>query len=154
MEDIKEKNKALCEKYPFLIPYDVWTGQLDKDWDYEYTWLDDMPDGWRAAFGEQMCDEILAALNLLSENAKNEYRIIQIKEKFGELRWYSTWTSTELDNVIDKYSYISSRTCIKCGEPAEYISKGWICPWCRNCADTTTTKQNFVPIEKFFGNEV
>lgn len=152
MEDIKEKNKALCEKYPFLIPYDVWTGQLDKDWDYEYTWLDDMPDGWRAAFGEQMCDEILAALNLLSENAKNEYRIIQIKEKFGELRWYSTWTSAELDKVIDKYSYISSRTCIKCGKQAEYISKGWISPWCRDCAGAT--KQNFVPIEKFFGNEV
>lgn len=150
METMIEKNKELCEKYPFLIPYNEWTGKLDEDWNYEYTWLDDMPTGWRIAFGEQMCEEISAALNLLSEEDKKDYRIEQIKEKFGELRWYSNWTTEEIEKVIDKYTYLSARTCVKCGKPAEYISKGWICPWCRDCAASLSQSATFIQIDDFF----
>ena len=36
-EDIKlrkEYNKNLLEKYPWLTPYNVWTGKLNEDYDY------------------------------------------------------------------------------------------------------------------------
>ena len=61
--DQREYNKQLIEKYPFLMPYNIWTGEPIEDYDYEYTWLDDMPDGWRNAFGLQMCEELKQALN-------------------------------------------------------------------------------------------
>ena len=54
----KEYNKQLVKKYPFLLPRNRWTGKVPKEYDYSYTELDDMPDGWRKAFGEQMCEEI------------------------------------------------------------------------------------------------
>ena len=48
----KEYNKQLCEKYPFLLPRNRWTGLVHPDYDYSYTELDAMPTGWRKAFGE------------------------------------------------------------------------------------------------------
>ena len=46
------RNKALLEKYPWLTPYNVWTGKPLEDYNYEYTWADDIPRGWRLAFAK------------------------------------------------------------------------------------------------------
>lgn len=54
----KESNQKLIERFPFLIPRNRWTGKVPEDYDYSYTELDSMPDGWRKAFGEQMCEDI------------------------------------------------------------------------------------------------
>lgn len=149
-EVIKE-NKRLCDEYPFLIPSNrfsgkrincnekgYWPGSPEEqppEWNYEYTELDDMPEGWRKAFGEQMCIEIKQAL--LEEGGEkllDAYRIVQIKEKYGYLRWYDNFTTDKIQNIINKYEVISSKTCIKCGKPATKLSCGWICPWCDECA--------------------
>jgi len=98
-----------------------------------FTELDNMPTGWRKAFGIQMCKEIKHALKKI--NCLKEYRIMQIKEKYGSLRWYDAGNNAEIQNIINKYEEISARTCINCGKPAEYISRGWISPYCENCID-------------------
>ena len=98
-----------------------------------FTELDSMPIGWRKAFGIQMCKEIKAELKKIKHLKK--YRIMQIKEKYGSLRWYDSGNNIEIQNIIDKYEEISARTCIDCGKPAKYISKGWISPYCENCID-------------------
>ena len=96
------------------------------------TWneLDAMPTGWRNAFGIQMCKEIKVALK--KNHYLYKYRIMQIKEKFGSLRWYDAGAPSEVYDIIDKYEDISYKTCIVCGKPAELISSGWISPYCRN----------------------
>ena len=149
----KEENKRLCDTYPFLIPSNCFSGKrinckepgfwpgepdaLPPEWDYEYTELDDMPDGWRIAFGEQMCAEIKAAL--LSEEGGEQlledYRIVQIKEKYGYLRWYDNFSTTKVQQIIRKYERKSAETCIKCGKPATKLSRGWIAPWCDECGN-------------------
>jgi len=150
MEINREENKRLCNTYPFLIPSNrfsgkrincgekgFWPGAPDEipEWDYEYTELDDMPDGWRIAFGEQMCAEIKQALlDEGGEKLLDEYRIVQIKEKYGSLRWYDSWTTERIQQIIDKYENLSMRTCIHCGRPATKISRGWISPYCDKCA--------------------
>lgn len=145
-----EKNKKLCEKYPFLIPRNRWTGEVVEDYDYSYTELDAMPDGWRKVFGEQMCEEIQNELNKLSEEDKLKYRILQIKEKYGYLRWYSNWHTDEIAKIITKYEELSERTCIKCGAPATKISLGWISPWCDECAKEVTKCDRLISIEDYF----
>ena len=89
-----------------------------------------MEPGWRKAFGIQMCKEIRAAL--LSHGWKYlfKYRIMQIKEKFGELRWYDEFSTQDIQDIIDKYEDISRRTCLVCGKPATKMSTGWISPYC------------------------
>lgn len=144
----KQKNKKLCERYPFLIPRHVWTDKVmwevsKSDWryiaPYSYTLLDTMPKGWREAFGEQMCEEIRNVL--IKENYLYKYRITQIKEKYGEVRWYDWCASQEVNDIINKYTKLSRRTCICCGRPATKISLGWISPYCTSCANNLSKRK-------------
>ena len=131
------KNWILCGKYPFLIPKYEWNGEIIEDYDYISTNLDDMPDGWRKAFGEMMCEEIKQ--ELVRCNYLNEYRILQIKEKYGELRWYDNGTPIDckVPEIIDKYSILSQNICIICGKPdVPIINNGWISPYCKKCYTT------------------
>ena len=79
----QEENKRLVERFPFLLPRSRWTDLPEEDYDYSWTELDAMPDGWRKAFGEMMCSEIKCALLSVSQEALDNYRIVQIKEKYG-----------------------------------------------------------------------
>lgn len=142
-------NKNLCEKYPFLVPRNRFSGKVVDDYNYSYTELDAMPDGWRIAFGEKMCEEIMQELNKIeNEKVRFSYRIVQIKEKFGYLRWYTNWSTIGLDNIVRKYEQISERTCIRCGAAATKISDGWISPWCDSCANSLDIN-SFVPVDKY-----
>ncbi len=165
-EEVKTKNRELCEKYPFLIPRNRWSGMRiteaqnggywprDPDavpeYDWEYTELDEMPDGWRKAFGEQLCEELKQELlKAGGEEALNSYMIVQIKEKFGYLRWYDNGCTEKWYNeILPKYENLSERTCIRCGKPATRISVGWISPWCDDCAKEI--HGNTVSIEEWF----
>lgn len=126
-------NRELIGTYPFLLPRNLWTDEAVENYDYEFTRLDEMPAGWRKAFGEQMCAELKA---VLSEEDLPDYRVLQIKEKFGELRWYSNWHTDAIYAVTDKYEKLSARTCIICGKPATRITTGWISPYCDECVGT------------------
>lgn len=160
-EGQRAENKRLCDKFPFLIPSNRWSGKkinsgedgywpgnqgVIPKWNYEYTELDDMPDGWRMAFGEQMCEEILEELR--ANNMVDKYRILQIKEKYGQLRFYDNGFTQHGYDIISKYTEISERTCINCGKPATKISTGWISPWCDDCADSVYDRM--VPIDEFY----
>lgn len=128
---IKKENKKLVKEFPFLLPRNRWTGKVPEDYDYSYTELDDMPIGWRKAFGIALCTELKEVL--IKGNILDKYRISQIKEKFGELRWYDFGNTKEGFKIIGKYSDLSRKTCINCGKDATKISKGWIAPYCDDC---------------------
>lgn len=70
-------NKELIKKYPWLQIRNVWTNEKLDD---EFTWLDDLPEGWRKAFGLQMVEELDQILR--KANYQDKYKIIQIKEKW------------------------------------------------------------------------
>lgn len=60
---------------------------------------------------------------------------MQIKEKYGSLRWYSNGSPNGCEYpIINKYEALSKRTCIVCGKSAKYISTGWISPYCEKHA--------------------
>lgn len=155
-----EYNRELIEKYPFLLPRNRWTGKPSEDFDYSYTELDAMPKGWREAFGEQLCEELKQEL-IRAESERTDspeerrrfvgwyqvdpppdypddllhvWQIMQIKEKYGTLRLYSSFSTPGMGDIIRKYTDLSERTCIDCGKPATKISLGWISPWCDDCA--------------------
>lgn len=169
VEETKRKNRELCERYPFLIPSNRWSGiriteaegggywpgdpDAIPEYDYEFTELDDMPDGWRIAFGEQLCEELKQDLLATGgEKALNEYRIVQIKEKYGYLHWYDAGcTERWFKEILPKYERLSERTCIICGKPAIWISTGWISPWCDDCAKNINDRM--VPIDEWFSDE-
>ena len=107
---IIRKNKELCERFPFLIPWHRFTGerfvQLDRhgkmkavhDYNWSYTDLDSMPDGWRKAFGMKMCEEIRE--ELIKWNDLDRWQIIEMKEKYGHLSMLTAPWATFMENAI------------------------------------------------------
>ena len=132
-------NWILTVKYPFLLPTywnrDSMQYKVDEDYTYTYTELDAMPDGWRKAFGEMMCEEIYNAL--VECGGLDDYRIEDIKEKYGSLRWHSSPSYKEVEEIIDKYSVLSENICIICGKPdVPMTNNGWLSPFCKKCFTT------------------
>ena len=129
---IKKHNKALCKKYPFLKKYIYSSKKVN----YQTTWEDDLPLGWRTAFCPQIWDELKAILE--KANYVNEFRFIQIKEKWGELRMYYSGIPSEIADEVyaweEKYSQLSTEKCIGCGQTVKYMTLGWISYVCEECA--------------------
>ena len=148
-----DHNRWLCLMFPWLVPHNRWTDEEIEDFDYSWTELDAMPDGWRKAFGEQMCFEIQSVLEE-TEDEEFEYRILQIKEKWGYLHWYDNGApkdiSNKLNTIIKKYEDLSKKTCIECGAPATKISTRWISPWCDECAKKLVRAGDLIPIDEWF----
>ena len=142
-----EENKKLIERYPFLRPQKVFFNELEDDYDYTTTFLDGMPQGWKKSFAIQMCEELRE--ELIKHNYLDEYRLIQVKEKFGGLRWYDCGFPIEskIDEIINKYEELSEKTCIVCGERATKLTKGWICPFCDKCFEEYHNKESYVAIK-------
>jgi len=135
----EEENKKLCEKYPFLAWYGdpLYMGYSEEgEPNYKFTWEDEVPEGWRKAFCPQMWDELKEIL--AKADYIDKFRFVQIKEKWGQLRLYYNGVPEEIYDEIEaweaKYEKLSEKTCIHCGKPAEYMSIGWISPWCEDCA--------------------
>ena len=140
--ELNKHNEELVVEFPFLRVY----GQ-ESYHGVTSTMLDNMPQGWRIAFGRELCKELKE--ELVKNNALDSYEIEQIKEKFGGLRWYDNCHLPGVQFIIAKYGVLSEKTCISCGKPAKWISGGWISPYCDECA-TKQAKARGVDINKIF----
>lgn len=119
-----------------------------------YTELDSLDTGWRKAFGIQICRELKRAL--LHDGGRkllHRYRITQIKEKYGSLCWYDYGGTEETNKIIAKYEYISERTCIKCGRTADYVTRGWIEPYCKDHLPEWIDPNDPEAVDKFYTKE-
>lgn len=135
------RNKKLCKQYPWLIPRQVWTGEIS--WvkePYDHTELDAMPDGWRKAFGDIWCKELHKAL--VECHFVNQFRIEQMKEKFCELRCYVNNYNSQIDYLISAFEVISQHVCIHCGELDVLVinNYGWYLPLCRKCYEKSNLR--------------
>jgi ferredoxin-like protein FixX len=96
----------------------------------EWDAMDGMP-GWKKAFGDQYLKELKAQLK--KDHYLYQFRITDIKEKYGTLRLYCNGASDEVYKIIDKYENLSYETCIECGDPAVIITDGYVLPYCMHC---------------------
>ena len=131
------KNKKLCKRYPFLIPRNRWTDKVS--WllrPYDHTEWDEMPKGWRKAFGDQLLEDLRdALLKDGGSRALLSFRIEQLKEKYGDLRLYHNYYSPTVSRVINTYEVVSEHVCIQCGklDTPNVNIYGWWSPVCKEC---------------------
>jgi hypothetical protein len=90
----RDNNIDLINKYPFLLPKNRLDGSKLNNYDYEFTELDAMPDTWRFTFGDEMLKELKEIL--IKGDYLYKYSIMQIKEKYGQLRIYSNSIPKEI----------------------------------------------------------
>lgn len=137
-EFTQEYRQEMTNKYPWLALHDARTKNP-----MDAIWAEYMPQGWWWSFGEQMCEELDQLIH--KYNMEDFYYICQVKEKYGELRWYDEGFSSdgwdEYCEWLKKYENMSWETCAICGEPATYTEVGWVLPVCEHCKTESAKKR-------------
>lgn len=99
--------------------------------------VNDVGYGWRALL-LNLHDDLLPLVP--------DYKVSQVKEKFGGLRVYldygdpferpeeGTLRVNLAENLIEKCEEKAHRICEYCGEPGEPTTGGWIKTLCADCA--------------------
>ena len=55
---------------------------------------------------------------------------MQVKEKFGTLRFYVVSATTQQHDIIEHYEQLSAKTCEVCGHPGVIRGGGWMRTLC------------------------
>lgn len=126
----KELDKKLCEKYPLLFK--------NRYGDMKETlmcWGFECGDGWYPLLNA-LCRK------LMWDGRDHEHKwvrqdppvVVQVKEKFGGLRFYVD-SSTDIDDAIIEFAELLSYSiCENCGSMKDVSqTKGWIKTRCLSC---------------------
>ena len=118
-------------KYPFLQ-----VRKIDDTPIPGACYLDGMPKGWIKAFADPMLEDFAKAMEEDGLDMK-DVRIIDVKEKYGSLRWYwgCTHNSKKLEELTTLYENVASAFCARCGKHPVMMTKGYILPLCEHCWD-------------------
>ena len=126
----QEEIKQLVERYPYLLPRNVWTDRVPEDYNYTYMIGLELPDGWRKLFF-QMCEDIRQPL--IDTDYLNEFRFSQVKEKYNRMECYNFGAPEVVQEIIDKYSVMAGYVCTRCGKPATCETQGYFASFCDDC---------------------
>lgn len=141
IDEEAKRNKELCERFPFLLPYEAMieneedpmrprTDKVNPAFEYGYTMLDFVPQGWKALF-LRLCEDIRAGIE--NTDDYHTFRFIDIKEKYGMLRMQADGGNKKTDELMEQCEKASQRTCVNCGKAAKRIGMGRISPYCDDC---------------------
>ena len=70
---------------------------------------------------------------ILDRNPDNEMFSVQVKEKYGTLRFYMSIETDEISDLIEEAEALSSQTCERCGSPGELRGSKWMEVRCNQC---------------------
>lgn len=90
-------------------------------------------DGW-ADLLVDLCKKIDAHLKTLSKEDAEDIVALQVKEKYGSLRFYVSYSDEIIEGYISEAEKLSSVTCEECGKPGKILGNSWL--YCA-CAEHT-----------------
>jgi len=114
--------EVLSEKYAYMLGNGKWGFECDIGW---YDLLDDLMN------------------NIMSKDPDREIRVLQIKEKFGTLRFYIGSGTDEIFDMIDEAERRSELICEMCGKESNTSlikGDGWCYNRCDECWDKIKNK--------------
>jgi len=103
----------------------------------EHSWMMSVPKGWMELF-----EKLIAEM----ESTRIPFRVLQAKEKFGQLCVYE-FTGNHRD-IIQYYVRLASKTCQLCGYDEEVSTQTineWIYAVCDDCAADIEAKNEAFP---------
>jgi hypothetical protein len=81
--------------------------------------------------GEKFADPIPVAEERLAKAIEDLPTIVEIKEKFGGLRFYVDGGNDKIDRYVVFAESMSNRVCEECGAPGKHTNGGWIKTLCK-----------------------
>lgn len=129
-----ELDKQLCDKFPIL--YRDRRASM-----YETCMCWGFPgSGWFNLIHD--LSQKLEAIAALQPDDENRLKATQVKEKFGTLRFYTNYSSPEIDSAIREAEKLSAIICEQCGEPGSVRRDGWIVTKCDKCYEEYQKERN------------
>lgn len=123
----KELQDALYAKYPKIFRQKYLSMQ-----ETCMCWGIDCGDGWYS-----LLDNLCRQLQSMTDNNPHlpdifpQIEAVQVKEKYGTLRFYVQGSSDWQDGVISFAEHISGTICDECGKPGETNTDGgWLATRC------------------------
>jgi hypothetical protein len=94
----------------------------------------DCNDGWYPLIDE-LCGKIEYLLDTKYPEYKSEFTVLQVKQKFGSLRFYVSGAPDEIFDLVDEYERKSESICEHCGNTPARIRthRGWYNLLCDDC---------------------
>lgn len=136
-----ENSKYLTEKYESIIHRHEYKGNIMPFW-FE------CGDGWFTIIDE-LCSDIQhyveqnkRSLDFKKERGElvedieyeqAEVKVVQVKEKFGGLRFYINGGDDYVNGMINFAESMAYKTCERCGLPGKLNNKGWSRVLCAAC---------------------
>jgi hypothetical protein len=97
----------------------------------ELHWGLEVGDGW-----VPVVDDLFANIAaLLKQRPIANFKIVQVKEKFGGLRVYTRHASPAILKLIDAAERICAETCETCGGKGSMQESGWMRVICDPCEE-------------------
>jgi hypothetical protein len=85
-------------------------------------------DGW-FELEWQLCEN-------LEKLVPKDYKLMQVKEKYGTLRWYDCGGTDAVNGQVRLAEKASAETCEVCGKKAQLCSTGgWLKTLCEGCLE-------------------
>lgn len=123
----KENTKALIDRFSFISPMNP----LYRN-DLNIPMCFDCGDGWFQLIWN-LCEG-------LEKVVDDTFKVDQVKEKFGTLRFYVSYVNDEISSLIHNAEELSSKTCEICGKPGHLKVKGG---WYRTVCDDEKEYNDF-----------
>lgn len=123
-------NDYLVTHFPWSKYLSLYTGKISNN----IACINELPDGWVISFILEWAIEIQKYLDTLEPEKRNQFQVIQLKEKYGSFRQYFSFYTPELQEIIKKYENVAEHTCISCGREGKMRTDlDWISPYCDEC---------------------
>ena len=139
----QELDEKLVKKYPKIF--------VDRHENIKNTamcWGFECSDAWYFLI-DNLCEHIQSYIDNNKHLNITQVVAIQVKEKYGTLRWYYHGGNEYIDGMVSHTKYLTGKICADCGSMADIgYTLGWITYLCRNCFTNTARKgSTWVPIE-------
>ena len=94
-------------------------------------------DGWYN-LNWKLCEKIEKEIkSFKNDDLKNyqkyPFEVVQVKQKFGGLRFYTNWGTDKIYELINEAEEKSYTVCESCGEVGRVRDGGWISTLCDKC---------------------
>ncbi|HEV3439279.1 MAG TPA: hypothetical protein VG122_18070 [Gemmata sp.] len=120
----KELEQRLVERWPtwFNTGGDIRQTAMPRGFEHGDGWFDIL---WR------LCEDLEPLVAKFDQETGSQFEVLQVKEKFGGLRFYVNWRRNEtIRQRIGIAADESFHTCEICGQPGELREDSWIKTLC------------------------
>ena len=116
----RELEDKICKEFPTFFHREKSVKESLMAFGFEHG------DGWYSII-HSLCTDIKKILEKYSDS---EFEVIQVKEKFGTLRFYVSGGCEKIEKRIMKAERQSARACEVCGKPGKLRGHGWLYTAC------------------------